>query len=79
MCSPPPRTVAHCTTEHGKGVIDTATKPAQFHQMAAAMPPVRVGTLVMLARQAMNIIAPKVDHPGGGLWDRVLHLMELLL
>jgi hypothetical protein len=79
VCSPPPCTVAHCTTEHGKGVIDTATRAAQFHQMVAAMPPVRVGTLDMLAHQAMNIIAPEMNRPGGGLWDRALHLMELLL
>jgi hypothetical protein len=44
-----------------------------------AMLPDLVGTLAMLAGQAMKIIDPEVKNPGGDLWDRVLCLMELLL
>jgi uncharacterized protein DUF1931 len=38
-----------------------------------------VGTLAMLAGQALKIIDPDVENPGRDLWDRVLRLMELLL
>jgi Domain of unknown function (DUF1931) len=38
-----------------------------------------VGTLIMLAGQAMKIIDPEVKNPGSDLWERVLRLMELML
>jgi hypothetical protein len=38
-----------------------------------------LGTLAMLAGQALKIIDPDVENPGRDLWDRVLRLMELLL
>jgi Domain of unknown function (DUF1931) len=44
-----------------------------------AMLPDLVGTLAMLAGQAIKIIDPEVKNPGSDLWDRVLCLMELLL
>ena len=43
-----------------------------------AMLPDLVGTLAMLAGQAIKII-DQVKNPGSDLWDRVLRLMELLL
>jgi Domain of unknown function (DUF1931) len=43
------------------------------------MLPELVGTLAMLAGQAMKIIDREVKNPDSDLWDRVLHLMELLL
>jgi len=44
-----------------------------------AMLPEIVGTLAMLAGEAIKIIDPEVKNPGSALWDRVLRLMELLL
>jgi Domain of unknown function (DUF1931) len=44
-----------------------------------AMLPEIVGTLAMLAGEAIKIIDPEVKNPGSDLWDRVLRLMELLL
>jgi hypothetical protein len=44
-----------------------------------AMLPEIVGTLAMLAGEAIKIIDPEVKNPDSDLWDRVLHLMELLL
>ena len=44
-----------------------------------AMLPDLVGTLAMLAGQAIKIIDPEVKNPGSDVWDRVLRLMELLL
>ena len=44
-----------------------------------AMLPELVGTLAMLAGRAMKVIDPGVKNPGSDLWERVLHLMELLL
>lgn len=44
-----------------------------------AMLPELVGTLAMIAGRAMKIIDPDVKNPGSELWDRVLHLMELML
>jgi hypothetical protein len=43
------------------------------------MLPEIVGTLAMLAGEAIKIIDPEVKNPDSDLWDRVLHLMELLL
>jgi Domain of unknown function (DUF1931) len=44
-----------------------------------AMLPELVGTLAMLAGQAMKIIDPEVKNPGSEMWERVLRLMELIL
>jgi hypothetical protein len=44
-----------------------------------AMLPELVGTLAMLAGQAMKVIDPEVKNPGSDTWDRVVRLMELLL
>jgi hypothetical protein len=44
-----------------------------------AMLPELVGTLAMLAGQAMKIIDPEVKNPGSEMWERVLRLMELML
>jgi len=44
-----------------------------------AMLPEIVGTLAMLAGEAIKIIDPEVKNPGSDLWDRVLRLIELLL
>ena len=44
-----------------------------------AMLPDLVGTLAMLAGQAIKIIDPEVKNPGSDVWDQVLHLMELVL
>jgi hypothetical protein len=44
-----------------------------------AMLPALVGTLAMLAGQAMKLIDSDVINPGSELWERVLRLMELLL
>jgi Domain of unknown function (DUF1931) len=44
-----------------------------------AMLPDLVGTLAMLAGQAMKIIDPAVKNPDSELWDRVRGLMELQL
>jgi hypothetical protein len=44
-----------------------------------AMLPEIVGTLAKLAGEAIKIIDPEVKNPDSDLWDRVLHLMELLL
>ncbi len=44
-----------------------------------AMLPELVGTLAMLAGQAMKIIDPEVNNPGSEMWERVLRLMELML
>jgi hypothetical protein len=43
------------------------------------MLPDLVGTLAMLAGQAMKIIHPEVKNPGSVLWERVHGLMKLLL
>jgi len=67
------------TPGHRKGVIDTAIRAAQAYQMIVVMLPVLVGTLAMLAGQAMNTIDAEVNNHGSDRWDRVLHLMELLL
>jgi Domain of unknown function (DUF1931) len=44
-----------------------------------AMLPELVGTLAMLAGQAMKIIDPDVKNPDSEMWERVLRLMDLLL
>jgi hypothetical protein len=44
-----------------------------------AMLPEIVGTVAMLAGQAMKTIDPEVKNPGGELWDQVFQLMALLL
>ena len=44
-----------------------------------AMLPELVGTLAMLAGQAMKIIDPEVKNPDSDMWERVLRLMELML
>lgn len=44
-----------------------------------AMLPDLVGTLAMLAGQAIKIIDPEVKNPGSDVWDQVFRLMELLL
>jgi hypothetical protein len=44
-----------------------------------AMLPEIVGTLAMLAGEAMKIIEPEVKNPGSDFWDRVLRLIELWL
>jgi hypothetical protein len=44
-----------------------------------AMLPELVGTLAMLAGQAMKIIDPDVKNPDSCLWERVACLMDLLL
>jgi hypothetical protein len=44
-----------------------------------AMLPGLVGTLAMLAGQAMKIIEPDVKNPDSDMWERVLRLMDLML
>ena len=44
-----------------------------------AMLPELVGTLAMLAGQAMKLIDPDVKNPDSEMWERVLRLMDLLL
>jgi hypothetical protein len=44
-----------------------------------AMLPELVGTLAMLAGQAMKIVDPGVKNPGSDMWEHVRRLMELLL
>lgn len=44
-----------------------------------AMLPDLVGTLAMLAGQAIKIIDPEVKNPASNVWDQVFRLMELLL
>jgi uncharacterized protein DUF1931 len=44
-----------------------------------AMLPDLVGTLAMLAGQAMKIIDPGVKNPDSDMWERVLRLMDLML
>lgn len=59
-----------------------ATYPALERHMSLhveAMLPELVGTLAMMSGQAIKIIDPKVKNPGSEPWDRVLHLMELML
>jgi Domain of unknown function (DUF1931) len=43
------------------------------------MLPALMGTLAMLAGQAMKIIDPDVKNPGPDLWEQVLRLMDLVL
>jgi hypothetical protein len=43
------------------------------------MLPELVGTLAMLAGQAMKIIDPDIKNPDSEMWERVLRLMELML
>ena len=44
-----------------------------------AMLPELVGTLAVLAGQAMKIVDPGVKNPGSDMWERVRGLMELML
>jgi hypothetical protein len=44
-----------------------------------AMLPDLVGTLAMIAGQAMKIIDPDVKNPDSDMWERVRRLMELML
>ena len=48
-------------------------------QEVEAMLPALIGTLAMLAGQAMKVIDPDVKNPGPDLWERVLRLMDLML
>ena len=44
-----------------------------------AMLPDLAGTIAMIAGRAIKIVDPEVKNPGSDTWDRVLHLMELIL
>jgi Domain of unknown function (DUF1931) len=48
-------------------------------QEVEAMLPALMGTLAMLAGQAMKIIDPEVHNPDSDRWERVLHLTNLML
>jgi hypothetical protein len=48
-------------------------------QEVEAMLPALMGTLAMLAGRAMKIIDPEVKNPDSDMWERVVHLMDLML
>jgi len=66
-----------------KPILDHLTTYPQLERTLSldveAMLPNLAGTIAMIAGRAIKIVDPEVKNPGSDTWDRVLHLMELML